>query len=167
MPDRNIRAYLNHHLAASVGWLEALEHLESAEKGTPMARTLTELRAEGLADRRVLEDLMVRLGVSESETEKATAWLGEKVFRALLPMNEQRSGSLHLLLTLEALALGLEGRRALWLALSSAAQQTVTLQGPDYRILVKRAEDQRERVEKLRLEAAGKALNPPADMPHN
>ena len=162
MPDKNLKAYLNHHLAGSVAGLEALEHLESAEKGTPMAPVLTELRAEGAADRRVLEELMARLGVSESETRKATAWLGEKVFRVLLPLNEQSAGALHLLLTLEALALGLEGRRAMWLSLSAAAQDTAALQGLEYQNLVRRAEDQRERVEKLRLQAAKKALRPPA-----
>ena len=103
---------------------------------------------------------MARLEVSESGTQKATAWLGEKVFRVLLPLNDKSSGALNLLLTLEALALGLQGRRALWLALSTAAQETAALQGLDYQTMVKRAEDQRERVEKLRLEAAGKALRP-------
>ena len=160
MPDKNIKAYLNHHLAGSVAGLETLEHLVEAEKGSPMARVLIELRAEGMADRQVLEGLMARLEVSESGTQKATAWLGEKVFRVLLPLNDKSSGALNLLLTLEALALGLQGRRALWLALSIAAQETAALQGLDYQTMVKRAEDQRERVEKLRLEAAGKALRP-------
>lgn len=159
MPDKNIRSYLNHHLAGSVAGLEALEHLEAAEKGTPMARVLSELRAEGAADRRVLEELMSRLKVSESETQKATAWLGEKVLRAFLPLKEHK-GELNLLLTLEALALGLEGRRSLWLALSVASQETTALQGLDYPTLVRRAENQRERVEKLRMEAAQKALRP-------
>jgi hypothetical protein len=154
----NIKAYLNHHLAATVADLEALEHLEAAEKGTPMAPVFTALRADGEADRRVLEDLMTRLKVSESETQKAAAWLGEKVSRALQPLNKKSAGALHLLLTLEGLILGLEGRRALWLALSVAGQEIDALQGIDYQILVKRAENQRERVEKLRLDAARKAL---------
>jgi hypothetical protein len=156
----NIKAYLNHHLAASVAGLEALEHLESAEKGTAMAAVLTALRADGAADRHVLEELMTRLKVSESETQKAAAWLGEKVFRALQPLNDKSTGALHLLLTLEALVLGLEGRRAMWLALSIAGQELEALQGIDYQILARRAEDQRERVEKLRVEAARKALRP-------
>lgn len=157
MPNKNINAYLNHHLAGSVAGLETLERLEAAEKGTPMAPILTALRAEGAADRRVLEELMSRLGVSESEMQKATAWLGEKVFRALMPLNES-SGELHLFLALEALTLGLQGRRALWLALSAAAQETAALQGLDYQTLARRAEEQRDRVETLRLQAAKKAL---------
>jgi hypothetical protein len=160
MPDRNIRTYLNHHLADSVAVLDALEHLEAAEKGTPMARVLTALRADSSADRRVLEDLMGRLRVSESELEKATAWLGEKMSRLMLPLSEHKGGPLHLLLTLEGLELGLAGRRAMWLALSAAAQETSGLQGPNYEVLADRAEDQRLRVEKLRLEAARKALRP-------
>lgn len=165
MPDKNIRSYLNHHLAASVAWLEAIEHLEAAERNTPMARTLSELRTEVLADRRVLEDLMARLQVSQSETEKATAWLGEKLFQVMLPLNTQRRGPLNLLLNLEALSLGVEGRRALWLALGEASEYTVALKGLNYELLVQRAEDQRGRLEKLRLEAAKQALRPQQDTP--
>jgi hypothetical protein len=160
MPDKNIRSYLNHHLANSVAELNALEHLEAAEKGTPMARVLTGLRADSAADRRMLEELMARLKVSENEVEKATAWLGEKISRLMLPLGEQKGGPLHLLLTLEALELGLVGRGAMWLALAAAAQETSELQGPNYEVLIGRAENQRVRVEKLRLEAAEKALRP-------
>jgi hypothetical protein len=160
MPDRNIRSYLNHHLAGSVAGLDALEHIEAAEKGTPMARVLSALRADSDADRRILEELMARLQVSENELEKATAWLGEKISQLRQPLSEQKGGPLHLLMTLEALELGLAGRRAMWLALSAAAQETAELQGPNYEVLAGRAEDQRLRVEKLRLDAAKKALRP-------
>jgi hypothetical protein len=160
MPDRNIRSYLNHHLASSVAALDTLEHLEAAEKGTPMARILTGLRADSAADRRILEELMARLKVSENEMEKATAWLGEKISRLRLPLSEQKGGPLHLLLTLEALELGLAGRGAMWLALSAAAREITELQGPNYEVLIGRAENQRLRVEKLRLEAARIALRP-------
>jgi hypothetical protein len=160
MPDRNIRSYLNHHLASSVAGLDILEHLEAAEQGTPMARVLTGLRTDSAADRHVLEELMARLKVSESEIDKAAAWLAERISRLKMPLNEQKGGPLHLLLTLEALELGLAGRRALWLSLSAAAQETAGLQGPNYEVLIGRAESQRTRVEQLRLEVAQKALRP-------
>ena len=159
MPNKNIGSYLNHHLSASVAWLEAVERLESAEKGTPMARTLSELRAEGVADQRVLVEFMGRLKVSERETEKATAWLSEKLSRLMLPLRDGRE-AYNVLLILEALSLGLEGRRALWVALAAAARETTALQGPDYQTLVRRAEEQRARMERLRLEAAQSALRP-------
>lgn len=160
MPDRNIKSYLNHHLAASVAWFEALERLEAAEKGTPMAKTLADLRVQATADRRVLEELMGRLKVDERELEKATAWLGEKVLQLMTPLKEQKRGPLNLLLSLEALSLAVEGRRALWLALDAVAQDSATFQGPNYKLLVGRAEEQRQRLETLRLEAAKKALLP-------
>lgn len=160
MPDKQIQTYLNHHLAASVAWFEALEHLESEEKNSSLARVLTELRAEATADKRVLEELMSRLKVSESETEKATAWLGEKLFRLILPSGGPKGGALHRLLALETLALGLEGRRALWMALAAAAEQSPSLQGLDYQLLLGRADNQRQRVEKLRIESARLALLP-------
>jgi hypothetical protein len=160
MPDKNLKRYLNHHLAASVAWFEGLDDLVSAEKGAPMERALIELKAEALADRRVLEELMARLQVSESEMQKATAWLGEKVGKLFMPMHEQKGGPMHQLLMLEALSLGVEGRRGLWLALSAVSQEFTALQGLDYQVLIKRAEDQRERLERMRVEAARQALKP-------
>jgi hypothetical protein len=160
MPDRNLRTYLNHHLAAAVGWLEAVERLQAAEKGTPMARVLTELHAEVTADRQVLEELMARLKVTESETKKATAWLGEKLMRMFMPLNDDRSGALNLFETFEALSLGVEGRRAMWQALSLVAEGNPALQRLDYQLLMKRAEDQRARVEKMRMDVALRALRP-------
>jgi len=160
MPDKHIGSYLNHHLSASVAWLEAVQRVEDAEKGTPTARALSELRAEGLADQLMLREFMAQLKVSERETEKATAWLSEKLSRLMLPLKDPKEGSYNLLLILEALSLGLEGRRALWVALAAAARESVALQGPDYQILVRRAEEQRARMEQLRLETAKNALRP-------
>lgn len=161
MASKNLASYLNHHLAASVGWLEAVERLEAAEKGTAMGRNLAELRAEGIADRQVLVELMARLRVGQRETEKATAWMGEKLSRLMLPLRDSKEQQLNVLLILETLSLGLEGRRALWQALGAAAQEATFLQGPDYQTLTRRSEEQRSRMELLRLEVARRALSAP------
>jgi hypothetical protein len=61
---------------------------------------------------------------------------------------------------LDALALGIEGKRALWTALAAGAPAVPRLQGVDLNLLQQRAQQQRERVEVWRLEAARKALLP-------
>jgi hypothetical protein len=63
-----------------------------------------------------------------------------------------------LLESLEALSLGIEGKRVLWLALSAAAEVTSGLRIADYERLQDRAEEQRNRVEERRLEVAKAAL---------
>lgn len=160
MPYRNIGSYLNHHLAASVAWLDAVERLEQAEQGTPTGRALSELKVEAVADRQVLEEIMARLRVTPRETEKATAWLGEKLSRLMLPLGEGKDRRLTLLLMLEGLSLGIEGRRSLWIALAAAAPEVPSLMGQDFETLIRRAEAQRARLEALRLDAAQLALVP-------
>jgi hypothetical protein len=60
---------------------------------------------------------------------------------------------------LEGLAASIEGERALWLALETAADNGKPLEGFDFRALAERAESQRERLETHRLAAASAALN--------
>lgn len=160
MADEHIATYLNDHLAGSVAALELLEHLESAHAGTPLEQILAEIQAEVAADRQELEALMERLNVAESRTRKATAWLAGKVTEIKLRLDDSAGGPLRLLESLEALSLGIEGKRSLWLSLSAAAENTPALQVLDYERMAHRAKEQRRRVEVMRLEAAKGALVP-------
>jgi glycine/D-amino acid oxidase-like deaminating enzyme len=63
-----------------------------------------------------------------------------------------------LLESVEAVALGIDGKLALWRSLSAAAEINAELRGVDYGQLSQRAEEQRERAEKVRLSAAKTAL---------
>jgi len=160
MAEKHIATYLNDHLAGSTAALELLEHLEASHAGTEVARFAAELRAEVAADRGELERLMERLEVSESRTRKATAWLAEKGSELKLRWDDLTGGALRLLEALDALSIGIEGKRLLWRALSAAAEDAPALQGVDYEGLTRRAEEQRGRVETVRLDAARKALRP-------
>jgi len=160
MADEHIATYLNDHLAGSEAALELLEFIKAEQSGTPMEQVVAELRADITADRQELEVLMVRLNVSQSRTRKATAWIGEKVTELKLHLDDPTGGPLRLLEALEALALGIHGKRALWQALAVASEETPALQLADFEGLAKRAEAQRDRVEAARLEVAKKALTP-------
>jgi hypothetical protein len=162
MANEQIATYLNDHLAGSVAALELLEHLEAAHAGTPLERFLAELRNDVTADRQELEALMNRLQVAQSRTRKATAWIAQKITELKLRMDDPAGGPLRLLEALEALSLGIEGKQGMWRALAAAAEHATGLQVADYELLVKRAQEQRGRVEDVRLEAAKKALAPTA-----
>ncbi len=158
MAREHIATYLNDHLAGATGALELLEHLETAHAGTEVGRLAAELRADVEVDSQTLESLMERLEVDRSRTRKAAAWLGEKVAELKLRLDDPAGGSLRLFESLEALSLGIEGKRSLWRALATAAEEAPELRVADYEGLIRRAEEQRSRVEAARLEVAGRAL---------
>jgi hypothetical protein len=127
--------------------------------GRPIADFIAKLRADIEVDILELEALMGQLQISESRTRKASAWLTEKFTQLKLRLDDPAHGDLRLFESLEALSLGIEGKRSLWLALSAAAELSPQLRIADYQRLQQRAEEQRARVEDQRLELARKALS--------
>jgi hypothetical protein len=158
MADEHLATYLNDHLAGSVAAIELLEHLEAAHAGTDRVRFFAELRADIQADRDELKAVMERLQITEKRVRKATAWFAGKLTELKLRLDDHTRGPLRLLESLEAVGLGIEGKLALWRALSVAAETVPRLQGVDYVRLVQRAEEQRRRVEEARLQAAKAAF---------
>jgi hypothetical protein len=106
---------------------------------------------------------MSRLQISESRTRKASAWVTEKFTELKLRIDDPAHGDLRLFESLEALSLGIEGKKSLWLALAAAAEVTPGLRIADYERLKQRAEDQRNRVETRRLGVAQAALKSEGD----
>jgi len=159
LANDHIATYLNDHLAGAVVAVELMENLEGVYAGEPIADFIANLRADVEADRKELEEIMSRLEISESRTRKASAWFTEKFTQLKLRLDDPAHGVLRLFESLEALSLGIEGKRSLWLALSAAAEVSPQLRIADYQRLRQRAEEQRDRVEKKRLELAPVALN--------
>jgi hypothetical protein len=158
MANDHLATYLNDHLSGSVVAVELMENLESVYADQPVASFIAGLRAEVEADVEELKSIMSRLEISESRTRKASAWVTEKFTELKLRLDDPGHGDLRLFESLEALSLGIEGKKSLWLALSAAAETTPSLRIADYERLKQRAEDQRNRVEARRLEAAKATL---------
>jgi hypothetical protein len=150
--------YLNDHLAGSTTAIELLEYLSFTCAGTHIERFATELRNEIAADRQELEHLMERLGIAQSVPRKASAWIAEKFLQLKLRIEDVKCGPLRLLEATEAVSVGIEGKRLLWIALEAAAETAPELTGLDYVRLIKRAEDQRAQVETFRRDAAKQSL---------
>ena len=158
MAENHLAAYLNDHLAGSVMAVDLLAQLEESHAGTDMARVFSELRADIEADRTELKALMNRLEIAESRSRKALAWSAAKLAEIKLLIEDDASGPLRLLEGVEAVALGIDGKLALWRSLAAAAQVAPNLRGVNYERLVKRAEEQRRRAEEIRLSSAKAAL---------
>ncbi|HVF71807.1 MAG TPA: hypothetical protein VM940_09370 [Chthoniobacterales bacterium] len=148
-------SYLNDHLAGSVGALELMDRLVDAHRDKPMGSFFETLRGEIQADQDQLKGLLEKLGGHESSVRKAGAWIAEKLSRPKIDLeSDPDETNVGLLLALEALVLGITGKRSLWRALGAASRTVPELARLDYSGLEKRAIEQCERVEAKRLELA-------------
>jgi hypothetical protein len=153
---RLLAIYLSDHLAGSTGGVELARRARSSNRGTKFGGMLTEVCAEIEADRATLERVMEHLGVKRSAPKVAGAWAAEKLGR--LKLNGRLTGysPLSRLVELEMLHIGITGKIQLWLALVET--QGDKLAEFDLAGLIERAESQRARVERLRLDAAREAF---------
>jgi hypothetical protein len=158
--------YLNDHLAGSVGALELLDHLIAEGERAPIGRALAALKADIAEDQAALSALLGRLGIEERRAGKALAWLGEKVARLKLRAAGAGDDALQFLEAAEALALGIQGKAALWRSLIAVAAADDRLNEVDLAALEGRALDQFARAEALRLAAAVAAFASPEPEAH-
>jgi hypothetical protein len=148
--------YVHDHLAGAVVAINLLQGLRDQHADVPLGPFAAELLAEVEADRVVLQGLAERVGAGSSRLKEVTAWLGEKVSRVKL--RRRAAGGLGTFEALEALALGILGKLALWRALAVVAAADARLGGVDFNHLAARAQAQHAQAEERRLEAAGTAL---------
>jgi hypothetical protein len=119
--------------------------------------SLSALKKDIEDDREQLKSLMARLDIAESRVRKAGTWIAESVAEVKLEVDDDPHGPLRRLERLETLALGVDGKVALWRALEAAPSNSA-LVGFDFELLTRRGQEQRSRVEVLRLHAARVAL---------
>jgi hypothetical protein len=154
----HLRTYLKDHFAGSVAAIQLLDHLTSANSGTPLEQVFSELRREIGEDQDVLQKILHHCGGSEGLMRNTTAFIGEKLSRVKLLLEDPAGSKLALLEKLEALALGIQGKRMLWRTLKAAASGAPALSEIDFGQLDQRAEAQSRQVEECRIEAAREAF---------
>jgi hypothetical protein len=147
--------YLHDHLAGSNFAIELLEFLRDKHAGDPLSGVFAALLADMDQDRKTLQVIIERAGNGYPVLKEAAAWLGEKMSELKL-----RLGAFGTFEALEAVALGILGKLALWQALSTIADTDARLRAVDFERLAARAREQHARVEDLRLQAARAAFAP-------
>ena len=155
-PSEPLHGYLSDHLAGSEVALELIDKMRSRNDGTAFGGFLDGLKTEIESDRASLERVMRTLGVSRSAIKQAGGWMLEKASRIKLDEHVTGSGHLSRLMETEALSLGIEGKRLGWRSLKQLMPDTDL--GVDLDVLVSRAEDQRQRLEPFRIDAAERAF---------
>jgi hypothetical protein len=101
---------------------------------------------------------MSSLQISRGTVRQAAGWVSGRIAELKTRLDDRKGGDLQRLELLEAVSLGIEGKRSMWAALQSASTDDARLRGPDYARLMERAVEQRQEVEVRRLKAAADAL---------
>jgi hypothetical protein len=129
------------------------------ERNGPDAGTLAQLAADIEQDREELRKIVERLEQSGHPVKQAVGWIAGKVHQVVaVGEHLTRDEDLSMLLQAESLALGIEGKRALWEALLEVAHAYTELADIDLTQLIQRARGQRERIEVVRLAAARRSF---------
>lgn len=146
--------YLNDHLAGSYLGEELAKRCKSSNEDNAVGDYLGPFLDELRADRAALESVMEANGVAKNPIKPIGAWAAEKLGR--LKLNGQLTGysPLSRLTELESLVGGVNLKLAGWRSLKAAGITSPV----DYDEMVIRGEAQHEKLERLRIDAAKRAL---------
>jgi hypothetical protein len=156
MMSRRLSTYLNDHLAGSAVGLELAQRAARSNRGSPLGEFLQTLTLELVEDKRSLERLMAHLGIGVDRVKVLAGWTAEKLGRFKLNGHLLSYSPLSRLEELELLVLAVQGKLLLWRALERWGEVDATVL--DLEALITRAESQRRRLERRRLEAVAQAL---------
>lgn len=155
-------SYVSDHLAGSVAAVELIEVLAEHERGSQLEDKLRALAGEIGNEQETLRQILARFEGGEGRLKQAAAWLTEKVGQARLALVERAHPALARLEGLEGLALGIQGKLALWRTLAELAPHDSRLAGCQFGTLEERATAQHAMIERERMAAARAAFEPGA-----
>ena len=150
--DKYLHIYLSDHLAGSSVGIEVARRAAKSNADNDIGHHLREALALIEEDRTTLEQVMELVGAPKHQWKLAAAWVGEKVGRLKLNGEITAYSPLSRLVELEALSLGIRGKRALWQSLREIRDPR--LASIDFDDLIARAEDQDKGIELQRRKAS-------------
>ena len=157
MPEDLLVTYLSDHLAGAETAIALIERWKPHVKDTDLARFFDELETDIRTDMDALDAIKSQLAPGSGGAKRAAGWLAEKLLRLKLSRASGVRERFALFESLEVLALGILGKRALWALLGELRSRHHHLDGHDFGVLELRAVDQAQRVEAARL-ALGREL---------
>jgi hypothetical protein len=120
---RAVATYLREHLAGADTAIQIVHDLSDAYRGGPEGALFASLYEQFREDRGVVEKILAELGYTSRSVKRLA---GRATGSALGTVAGGAPGDLSLFRTLEALAIGVQGKRCLW----RAAQALVALPHP-------------------------------------
>jgi hypothetical protein len=113
---QSLIAYLRDHLGGADAAIHVVRRLAATHEGTTDGRLFRQLAEEFEQDRATVRALLAQLGASARSPKRVAA----RASAALLGFTAGGTpGQLSLLRTLEALAIGIQGKRCMWRALQT------------------------------------------------
>jgi hypothetical protein len=150
--------YLNDHLAGATAGRELSRRAAASNRGTSYEGFLEDLAREIQEDRESLLTIVRALQIRVDPLKLAGAWGAEKLGRLKLNGRLRGYSPLSRVVELEALALGVHGKLALWRSLQALDPLPPPLQAAGLPELAARAERQLEGLEEHRMRAVVEAL---------
>ncbi|MBV9465306.1 MAG: hypothetical protein JO206_08990 [Solirubrobacterales bacterium] len=150
--------YLNDHLAGATAGRELARRAAAHNRGSSYGEFLEQLAGEIEEDRESLLEAMRSTGVGRDRLKVIAGWGAEKLGRLKLNGRLLGYSPLSRVVELEALALGVSGKLALWRSLTELQAERPELAEIDLRGLIERAELQLSRLELQRRRAVAQAF---------
>jgi putative membrane protein len=158
--QKRLVIYLNDHLAGATAGVELARRMTREHHGSAYGEILESLRKEISQDRQDLVRLLADLDVPVRRYKTYGAWLGEKAARMKPNGRLLRRSGLALLIEIEALRLGAQGKASLWRGLLAASAQDSRLDADRLEELLRRAVRQIKTLDSLHARAATELLFP-------
>ena len=140
-------AYLRDHLGGADMAIRVVHRLASTHRGTEDGTLFRRLSKEFEEDRSVVRTLLTQLGASARSIKRASGFASGTVLSVTAG---GEPGDLSLLRTLEAFAIGVQGKRCLWRALQNLRTVQSTIGDMNFVELEARAVRQWEAIEERR-----------------
>lgn len=155
---RLMSIYLNDHLAGSTGGRELARRAAGNNRGSEYGTFLSDLAREIDEDRATLLALMRDLNIGVDRAKVAGGWALEKAGRLKLNGSLLSYSPLSRVVELEAIMLGVSGKRSLWVALDELGSDEPVLRAAGLPELIARADRQLAGLEEQRRRAVLEAL---------
>jgi hypothetical protein len=150
--------YLNDHLAGAAAGVGLAGRLAGSHRGTAAAADLDQLAAEVREDRNSLIAIMNEVGVDRRHYKEPVAVLAERLGRFKPNGSLLARSPLSSVVELEAMALGVTGKRAGWRTLRELSGSEPRLDAGRLDELIARADRQLALLERLRVRAVAEGL---------
>jgi hypothetical protein len=158
MTPANLRIYMNDQLAMGVLWRELARRTARENRDGPAGPALAAV-AQGIAeDVETFEHLMARLGLRRNAVKVRAAIVLERLGRVKLNGSLTSYSPLSRFSELDALVIGIVGKKQLWATLRDLAECGSRLPDVDFEALIARAESQRAALEPHRRQAGLEAF---------
>jgi hypothetical protein len=158
MAQQPVHVYLNDHLAGATAGVDLAKQAADRHDGE-LGEFFAQLGDEIGADYNTLTSLMDQMDAHASGAKEVLAKAGSEISEAKFSGESMDDPEFGTFITLETLAIGVEGKLCMWKALKVVADDYPELSSADIDTLIERAQSQRDKLEGKRLEVASTALS--------